>query len=117
MVGDPGGQQIFMGGGSFEATVECGPYRRGAELAGLGEREVTRGAFLAFAALVDDPDTDPDELGEFLSVTIEETGQLWIYPTDVFLQNLLHRRGDQSRIRRALERIAPQEAEDEPDNS
>ena len=98
-------------------TVECGPYRRESEVGGLGEPEVTRGAFLALAALLDDADTDPDELGEFLSVTIEETGQLWIYPTDVFLQNLLHRRGDQSKVRRALDRLAPQEADDESDSS
>ncbi len=96
----------------YSAVVECGPYRREAEVAGLGEPEVTRGAFLAFFALVDDPDTDPDQLGPFLSVTVEETGQLWIYPADVFLQNLLHRRGDQSRVRRALERLAPQDPPD-----
>ena len=103
--------------GPFGMTVECGLYSREGQVAGLGEHEVTRGTFLAFTALVDDSETDPDALGEFLSVTVDATGQLWVYPTDVFLQNLLHRRGDQSKIRRALDRLAPQGEEGEPDAS
>ncbi len=113
MTGEESSERGSAQGGPFAVAVECGPYQAEGEVAGLGERDVTRGVFLAFAALVDDPDTDPDELGEFLSASVEETGQLWVYPTDVFLQNLLHRRGDQSKVRRALERLAPQEAEEE----
>ncbi len=110
MVGDSGTAEGSADTGPLALAVECGPYQREGEVAGLGERDVTRGAFLAFAALVDDPETDPDELGDFLSATVEETGQLWVYPTDVFLENLLHRRGDQAKVRRALERLAPQDA-------
>ncbi len=116
MAGEHDAERASGEPGPLTLTVECGPYRGEAEVEGVGEREVTRGAFLAFAALVDDPETDPDELGEFLSATIVETGQLWVYPTDVFLQNLLHRRGDQSKIRRALDRLAPQEAGEESES-
>jgi hypothetical protein len=98
----------------LHATVECGPYTRSIELEGLSEREITRGTFAAFAALVDDPETDPQALAEFLAVTVEETLQLWVYPAEVFLQNLLHRRGDQSRIKLALERLASQDSREEP---
>jgi hypothetical protein len=92
-------------------VLECGPYRRETSLEGLGEREVTRSAFIAFAELVDDSETDPDTLAEFMAVTIVETGQLWIYPADVFLQNLASRRGEQAKARRALERLAAQDTE------
>jgi len=112
-----GDEQCASGSGPFTAAIECGPYQREAEVAGLGEREVTLGVFLAFAALVDSPGTDPDQLAEFLSATIQQTGQVWIYPADVFLRNLLQRGGDQSKVRRALACLAVQDPDEEPGSS
>ncbi len=95
----------------YTAAVECGPYVRRADLAGPREPDVTRCAFAALAGLVDDPAVDVDALAPFLLVTVEQTGQMWVYPVEVFLANLAGRRGDQARARRALERLAPPSAE------
>jgi hypothetical protein len=109
-MGEPRGDRKA---GSFQATLECGPYSVDGEVAGLGERAVSSFAFAALRSLVDDAATEPDELGEFITVTLPQPRQIWVYATDVFLRNLLHGRGDQTRVRRALDRLESQDEADE----
>jgi hypothetical protein len=93
-------------------AIECGGNTRHGTVPDTTQTTMSRHAFDILAGIIDDPTTAVDSLGPFLSVDVEQTGQTWVYPIDIFLANLARRAGDQTRARACLARFTPAEPSD-----